>query len=188
MPEQPATEPKPRPDGRDEFHLLDGAALVVGYAVASMLIRAYWPDGEPPSVVETSAIGLVYLWLGFAMSGPVVLLIRRPLAVEPGQDDRPEPRTWAELAWLIIGFYWIALTLIVVPARMQGARLLDTAALGVFPVIASLVLRVVGPRQSWARSRPRADRPSWTHRAGVVLLLTWPFAWVGLILLGKTLL
>ena len=32
------------------------------------------------------------------------------------------------------------------------------------------------------------DAPAWTHRAAVGLLLTWPFAWVALILLGKSLL
>ncbi len=174
-----------RPRG---FHLLDLSALVVGYGMASLLIRAFWPKGEAPTVFEVAAISLVYLWLGLAMSGPVVLLIHRPPPAAPGEDERPEPRTWAELAWMVIGFYWIGLTVLVVPTRANGARFLDSAILGLFPVFAALVLKVIGPKNSWARPRPRKGERAWTHRAGVALLLTWPFVWVGMILLGKTLL
>lgn len=165
------------------FHLLDAAALVVGYGLASLLIRAYWPDMGAPSVWEVMVIALVFLWLGLAMSGPVVLLNRRPAAVDPDKDDEPtEPRTWTELAWLIIGFYWIGLTVLVVPIRMPGTRFLDSAVLGLFPVLAPLGFRLFGPR----RTTRAGDLDSWTHRAGVALLVTWPFAWVGLILLGKS--
>jgi hypothetical protein len=175
--------------GQAGFHLLDATALVVGYSLASLLIRAYWPDSGVPPIVVVAVIGLVFLWLGLAMSGPVVLLIRRPAPAAAGDEDgeeRPaEPRSWAELAWMIIGFYWIGLTVLVVPVRMHGTRLLDSALLGVFPVLAALGLRLFGPRELRPR---RVDTTSWTHRAGVGLLLTWPFAWVALILLGKTLL
>jgi len=167
--------------------LLDALALVVGYGLASMLVRAYWPENDRPTFLEVTSIALVFVWLGLAMSGPVVLLTRRPRPAAPGEDDRPEPRTWAELAWMIIGFYWIGLTVLVVPVRISGARFFDSAILGVFPVLAALALRVIGPRNSWARARPREDEPIWTHQAGIALLLTWPFVWVGLILLGKTL-
>lgn len=171
--------------GHAGFHLLDTAALVVGYGLASLLVRAFWPVTGTPPVAKVMVIALVFLWLGLAMSGPVVLLIRRTPAPAPDadQDDRPtDPRTWAELAWLIIGFYWIGLTVLVVPIRMPGTRFLDSAVLGVFPVLAALGLRVFGPR----RTARAGDTDSWTHRAGVILLVTWPFAWVGLIVLGKS--
>jgi hypothetical protein len=168
--------------------LLDAAALVVGYGLASLLVRAYWPENQRPTVLDVVTIGLVFVWLGLAMSGPVVLWIHRPAPAAPEDDGRSEPRTWAELAWMIIGFYWIGLTILVVPARMNGGRFFDSAMLGVFPVLAALALRVIGPKHAWARARPRKDERSWTHRAGITLLLTWPFAWVGLILLGRALL
>jgi len=170
--------------GREGFHLLDATALIVGYGVASMLIRAYWPDSGSKDVWVVTVIGLVYLWLGLAMSGPVVLLIRRPSSPDP-DDGEPtaEPRTWAEMAWLIIGFYWIGLTVLVVPVRLNGTRLLDSAVLGVFPILAALGLRVFGPR----RAVTQGDPDAWTHRTGIALLLTWPFAWVGLVVLGKSL-
>lgn len=169
------------------FHLLDVAALVVGYGLASMLIRAYWPVSGAPGAVEVVVIGVVFVWLGLAMSGPVVLMVRRPPPRGPDGDDDDAPagvRTWAELAWMVIGFYWIGLTLLVVPARMHGARPLDSAVLGIFPVLASVGLWFFSP----ARHRPAGGGAPWTHRAGVGLLLSWPFAWMALILLGKTLL
>lgn len=167
------------------FHLLDAAALVVGYGLASMLIRAYWPTSEPPAVAEALVIGLVFVWLGVAMSGPVLLLIRRPASRESEDEDAsPGARTWAELAWMIIGFYWIGLTMLVVPVRMRGTRFIDSAILGLFPILASVGLWF----SSYGKNRPAGGESSWTHRAGVGLLLTWPFAWMALILLGKTLL
>ncbi len=172
----------PGPSG---FHLLDASALIVGYSLASMLVRAYWSSVGTPNVVEVAVITVAFLWLGLAMSGPVVLLIRRPV-VPPTADQEAEAgsRTWAELAWMIIGFYWIGLTILVVPARMNGTRFLDSAVLGIFPMIAAVGLWIASP----ARNRPVGGATSWTHRAGVLLLLTWPFAWIALIVLGKTML
>jgi hypothetical protein len=199
-----------RPRG---FHLLDVSAIVVGYGMASLLVRAFWPAGGHPPLVEIAAIGLVYLWLGLAMSGPLVLLPRRPARpAEEGQNRpagvpahrgagrRPRPgdpvvpkpamisgsRTWAELAWLIIGFYWIGLTVLVVPVRLHRSILHDSAIIGLFPVAAALILRVLD-RPS-RRSQPDQEAAAWTHHTAVALLLTWPPAWIALILLGKSLL
>ena len=167
--------------------MLDAIALVVGYGVASLLVRAYWPGNETPAAWAVVVIALVYAWLGLAMSGPVVLLIRRPASRPTDDDDRAaEPRTWAELAWMLIGFYWIILTILVVPVRVQGTRFLDSAFLGAFPVVAAVLLRLFGMKL--AKGFAGKGRPSWTHRVGVGLLWSWPFAWVGLIVLGKTLL
>ena len=105
----------------------------MGYALASLLVLAYWPENNRPSFGEVLLIGLVFGWLGLAMSGPVVLMIRRPAPVAPEDDDRPEPRTWAELAWMIIGVYWIGLAMLVVPLRMNGSRLMDSARSGFSP-------------------------------------------------------
>ena len=175
--------------GHAGFHLLDVAALVVGYGLASMLVRAYWPLTGVPVVWAVLVIGVVYAWIGLAMSGPVVLLTRRPAARRPEPDDESnvEPRTWAEVAWLIIGFYWIGLTILVVPSRTRGTLVLESAILGIFPVLAAIFLRFSGIRVRRFVAGPGAAT-AWTHHAGVWLLLTWPFAWMGLILLGKTLL
>jgi hypothetical protein len=176
-------------EGKDHagFHLVDVVALIVGYGLASLLVRAYWPETGSPDVWAVMVIALVYAWLGLAMSGPVVLLTRRPSARRPEPDPDEfvpaEPRTWAEVSWLIIGFYWVGLAVLVVPVRVRGTRFLDSAFLGVFPVLAALGLRFFGPRRALAQG----DTSSWTHRTAVALLLTFPFAWVGLIALGNSL-
>jgi hypothetical protein len=173
---------------RSGLQLLDLTALVAGYGLASLLVRAYWPSAGMAGTGEAAALALVFLWLGLAMSGPVVLLLPRRgvpasgTAPEPDPRTSPEPRTWAEMAWLVIGFYWIGLTVLVVPARLAQTRLLDTAVLGVFPVLAALALRVFGRR----RFGLRPTGPHWTHHAAVGLLATWPVVWIALILLGKT--
>jgi hypothetical protein len=171
------------------FHLLDLSALVVGYGLAALLIRAFWPSGEEPAFFEMTAIALVYLWLGLAMSGPIVLLIRRPAPAAPPVEIRgaaPEARTWAELAWLIIGFYWIVLTILVVPVKLHRSPLHDATLIGLLPVAAAGVLRLFD--RTPVPSRPDRGPLGWTHHAAVGLLLTWPLAWIALILLGKSLL
>ena len=163
-------------------------ALMVGYGMASVLVRVYWPAEATPDAPQLIAIGLVYSWLGLAMSGPIVLASHRPEPATDQDQDGPVPspargegRTRAELAWLMIGLYWIGLTTLVVPVRMEAATVREAVVLGVVPTLAALGLRLFGPR-----SGPR--RSAWTHRAAVGLLLTWPVAWVGLILLGRTIL
>jgi hypothetical protein len=163
------------------FHLLDLAALVVGYGMASLVIRAFWPSAGQESPGVLLVILLLYAWLGLAMSGPIVLfrLQRRE------GDDRTPRHTWAELAWLLIGFYWFAMAAIVVPTRMSQPRLLDAGVFGLFPVLAAVMFRLFRPRQGAASDE--SPRHGWTHYTGVGLLISWPVAWVAMILLGKTL-
>lgn len=165
------------------LHLLDLAAMVVGYSLASFLVRAFWPAIGEPTFPALFVLGLAFLWLGMAMSGPIVLMGHRRPGPETVESEGAEPRTWAELAWLIIGFYWIGLTILVVPVRLHQTRVLDTAFLGVFPVLAAVGLRVFRPSSMAAAGARRY----WTHDAAIGLLVTWPFAWVALIILGKSL-
>jgi len=159
--------------------------LVVGYSLASLLARAFWPSAEDGATPGILLISIAYLWLGLAMSGPILLLGRGISSRETGRDVDAvaESRTWAELAWLIVGFYWIGLTVLIVPVRLHDSRILDTVFLGLFPIVAALVLRLFRAKLAPAETEKR----DWTHLAAVVLLLTWPFAWVALILLGKNL-
>jgi hypothetical protein len=147
------------------LHLLDLTALVAGYAMASLLVRAFWPSGSSSEAGVVVVLGLVYLWLGLAMSGPLILAVRRRGSRdEPAAD--PQSLSWAEMAWSIIGFYWIGLTVLVVPVRLAHTRLLDTALLGVFPILAALGLRLFGPKRGMTPGTrtgldpPRGDRPA----------------------------
>jgi hypothetical protein len=192
----PRTDPPSAPPP-ESLRLLDLAALVVGYGLAALAVRALWPAGVTPRGAVLVVLTLAYTWLGLAMSGPFVLL-RRPGPREDVPRDRagrrmrpkvgrplelrpePPPRyTRAEAAWLIIGAYWIAAAILVVPTRLPAR---SAPILGLIPVLAALVLWVVGPR----RPDPAPQRPTWTHQVAVGLLATWPVAWAALILLSAT--
>ena len=196
-----------RPKG---LKINDLIGLVVGYGLAATLARSFWSKSRPLSGFPAVVLALEFCWLGLAMSGPIILLLdrrggssprpkrRRPArpgrlisSTEPGEipvgqgPARPESNptrtyTRAELAWMLIGGYWIALTTFVVPALS-----IDTpwALVGLLQVVAALGLWLVGPKPA----RPGALVESWTHPAAVALLATWPFAWGFLILLGKSL-
>lgn len=171
------------PDSQRRFHLLDVVALVVGYGMAALLIRAFWPSAGRESLAVLLVGGVVYLWLGLAMSGPVVLYQHRREPGDPASARRVH--SWAELAWLVIGFYWLGLTALVVPMRMRNARLLDAGVFGLFPILAALAIRAFRPRKP--RDDSASPKPEWTHYTAIGLLATWPVAWAALIILGKTL-
>ena len=160
--------------------------MMIGYGMAALFFRAFWPDHGPSAVMGVAGIGL-YLWLGMAMSGPITLLRRRSRAtssVDLGQGyDRAPSYSWAELAWLLIGSYWIVLGLFVIRARMPDFRLGDMVLFGLVPFAVALALRVFGPRTTSEHDATHA----WTHRVAVLLVVTWPIAWISLIVLGKTL-
>jgi len=160
------------------LRLLDLTALVAAYGLAALLIRAFWPHDGPPSPVAAGFVTVAYVWLGLAMGGPLVLLIDRGRTPPPGAPASPR-YTWAESAWLMIGAYWIGLALCVIPTRLPINPLL-----GVFPILAALLLRAFGTKR--AAPSPAA-KPAWTHAAALAVLATWPLAWLAMIALGGAL-
>ena len=50
--------------------------MVVGYGMARSCFRAFWPASWLSPAVGVPAIAL-YLWLGLAMSGPVIFATSR---------------------------------------------------------------------------------------------------------------
>ncbi|MFO0888608.1 MAG: hypothetical protein U0790_05600 [Isosphaeraceae bacterium] len=176
-----AQETRPRPPWR--IDLVEIGAIVAGYGLAALLFRAFWPSAGVSVAMGLFAIGF-YLWLGLAMSGPLLLLRRGPAAAEEeAGSPRRDPagsRTWAEMAWLMIGVYWIVLGVFVLPIRLHSFRMGDTLLFGAIPLAAGLVMRFVGPR-------PRDHHPDggpWTHQVAVALLVTWPPAWICLVVLA----
>ena len=170
---------------RLRFQLQDILAVVIGYGMAALFFRAFWPSTGLPAILALPALGL-YLWLGLALSGPIILLRRGPRRPpEPGASPgtpSDESRTWAEWAWLFVGIYWIILGLFVLPARLHTFRLGDALLFGLVPLLVALVLRQVGRRATSKRSTS-----IWTHSAAVGLLATWPIAWACIIILGRRL-
>lgn len=168
------------PGPRRGIRLLEVAGLVVAYALAAGLLRAFWPAGGLPSTGSGVVLGILYLWLGLAMGGPLVLLIDR--RSRPSDPARPGASrfTWAETAWILIGGYWLGMAVLVVPSPLPVNPLF-----GVFPIVGAVLLRAFSPKAD-----ARADRPgpAWTHATAVAVLVTWPIAWGTMILLAKTLL
>jgi hypothetical protein len=174
------------PSRRLRFQLQDILAMVIGYGMASLFFRAFWPSTGLPALLGLPALGL-YLWLGLALSGPIILLRRgsgprppEPVAT-PGAPHAGS-RTWAEWAWLFIGIYWIILGLFVLPARLHAFRFGDALLFGLVPILVAWVLRQVGHR-----ARSERSTSIWTHSAAVGLLATWPIAWACMIILGRRL-
>lgn len=161
------------PPRRTGPRLIDLIGLVVGFGTSALLLRSLWPTSRSMAASVAVVAGFLHLWLGLAMAGPVLLLIDRR-----GLNDATRQLSWAQVAWLLIGSYWLAMTALVVPTRLAVHPLL-----GVLPVAAALLLRVIGPRSPGAGLRAE----SWTDRVAIGLMMTWPIAWGAMILLGKTL-
>jgi hypothetical protein len=173
--------------GRLRFEIRDILAVVAGYGMAALFFRAFWPTAGPATWVLAPA-ALVYLWLGLALSGPILLLRRRPRDQGSGLPAPSTPaegvgtHTWAEWAWLFVGIYWIVLGLFVIPARLHAFGAGDAILFGMVPILGALVFRLVGSEAQAARTDP-----CWTHAAAVWLLLTWPVAWACLVVVGQEL-
>jgi hypothetical protein len=180
---------RPAPPFRFHIEIIDVAALVAGYSLAAVFIRAFWPERGISVALGLFAVGF-YLWLGLAMSGPLLLIRHRhPSRVfddeDPAEQSGPSSaRTWAEMAWLLIGVYWIVLGLFVLPVRLRSFRYSDAILFGLVPLAPALFFLLFGPRQD-PRTR---TTPPWTHLAACGLLWSWPLAWVCLIVLGETML
>jgi hypothetical protein len=172
------------------IQLIDLAAIVVGYGLAAILFRAFWPHTGVPPALGIFAV-VLYIWLGLAMSGPLLLLRHRPTPLEATAKDRaenrrpgpPASRTWAEMAWLLIGVYWITLGVFVLPVRLHRFRFGDAILFGAVPLLAGLVFYLFG-----THSGAQGGEAAWTHRVAVWLLLTWPIAWLCLIVVAEAML
>ncbi len=165
----------------------DVLGMVVGYAMAAALFRAFWPERAIPLWV-LAASAVLYAWMGLAMSGPVVLARRwRESANPPPEGTRPSPtvaasptHTWAELIWLFVGIYWTALGLFVLATRMPSFQTLDAMLFGLMPFSAVLA-RAIDLKQRGAAG----PEWSWTHVVAIGLLWTWPVAWGCLFAVGS---
>lgn len=153
------------------FRVLDGVALVIGAAVASVHIRSVIRD-------DLNGFGWVLVWLTFTWvavtaAGPFMLLARRFAQRVPGY-----PKTGDGL-WALLGLPWLA-TAILRSTPYGSAEenqplfaLWLSVGLGLASTIA---LGVVWNR--WVTVSPeqaaRTAATPWTNRLGLVLAIAWP--------------
>lgn len=169
------------------FTLLDGIALVIGAAIASVHLRQAAPTEA------MSGAGWVMMWLTFSgialtASGPFLSLIRW-ISGRPGTPARLGDRLW-----LLLGTPWVvaALPRIVAGPGREGEDLigqLSEFALVTGLGVATLVtLAVVWSR--WVMVPPDAPGEggagSWTHRVGLSLAVAWPLqCGLGMVVMGS---
>lgn len=181
-------------DDRDNgggFTVLDGVALVLGAAVASVHLRALAVQRR-----DLTGLGWALLWITFtgvaiSAAGPFLFLQRRFIRRPRGY---PRPGDWL---WALLGVPWC----LTVGLRPSGAAAAAPAVgppattpmpyslvLGTTLALASLVaLGVVWNTWVLAPPRPAGSREPtpWTDRVGLMLAVAWPLqCGFGLVMLG----
>jgi hypothetical protein len=163
------------------FTLLDGVALVIGSAVASVHLRA----------LTYARLGgaLALFWITFAgvaltSAGPFLFMARRFVRRTPdypGIGDR---------LWAILGLPWMLTVAFSTTHSGSSVYRSDfyVAALGTGLAVSSVVaLGTVW--KTWVMAPPETARrrsaASWTDRLGLVLAVAWPLqCGLGLMVIG----
>jgi hypothetical protein len=158
-------------DRNATFTLLDGVALVVAAAVASVHMKT--------PVQSASGTAWVLVWVAFAgvgltAAGPILYLARRY-----GRGLESYPRLGDRL-WAVLGSPWIVTS----PLRTSGAgadlRVFRTYGIVLTTtVVAACVIVLAVLWKKWVLTPPTARLPSkgsssWTERLGMAISVAWP--------------
>jgi hypothetical protein len=153
------------------FSVLDGAALVMGSAIASIhTLRVMRSDLTGAGWVM---IWITFAWVAVTAAGPFLFLGRRfarRLSDYPKIGDR---------LWALLGIPWLASAVVqsADPSREPRENSLFTTTLGVGLAITCLItLGVVW--NTWVSVPPeqaaRVEASPWTNRLGLILAIAWP--------------
>jgi len=153
------------------FRVLDGAALVVGAAIASIhILGLRRGDLSGPAWIM---VAITFTWVAVTAAGPFVFLARRfsrPLPGYPKLGDR---------LWAILGLPWLVTALLQTasPGSEPRHNPLFTTTLTVGLAIVCLVAWLV-IWNTWVMVPPqeaaRLEAAPWTNRVGLILSITWP--------------
>ena len=82
-------------------------ALVVGYVMAALLFRAFWPTSIPTILLGMPVLAL-YVWLGLAIVCMTALAVvwSTWVMVPPAQAARLEIGPWTNRVGLIVAIAW----------------------------------------------------------------------------------
>ncbi|MEO6812166.1 MAG: hypothetical protein ABI353_23910 [Isosphaeraceae bacterium] len=148
----------------DGFTVLDGAALVIGSAIAAVHVRAAAQPAEGLDLMGWTLLWVVLIGVALTAAGPIVFVVRRYGRRPPGY-----PQTGDRL-WAVLGTPW----LLAAPVRDEALGILLLEVGTAIASMASLAVlwqtRVVVPP---ARARARAPT-TWTAKVGMILAITWP--------------
>jgi hypothetical protein len=153
------------------FGLLDGVALVIGAAIASIHLLKI-SRGDLPGQAWFM-VAVTFTWVAVTAAGPFVYLARR--------FSRP-PRDYPKLGdrlWAILGLPWLVTALMQTAAPETEPKhnplFATTLSLGLAIVclIAWLVIW-----NTWVMASPqdaaKVEAAPWTNRVGLILSIAWP--------------
>jgi hypothetical protein len=153
------------------FSVLDGAALVVGAAIASIHILGVRTEGL--SVTGWLMIAVTFSWVAVTAAGPFIFLARRfarPVPAYPNVGDR---------LWAMLGIPWLVTALLqsAAPDSQQRHNPLFTATLSVGLAVVCMISLVI-VWGTWVMVRPEQaadiEAGPWTNRVGLILSIAWP--------------
>jgi hypothetical protein len=164
------------------FSVLDGAALVMGSAIASIhILRVMRADFTGAGWL---LIWIAFSWIAVTAAGPFLFLARRfvrRLPHYPKLGDR---------LWALLGLPWLATAVIqsLVPSSEPRSNPLFTTTLVTgLAVVCLIALGVVW--STWVMVPPqqaaRLAAAPWTNRMGLILAVAWPIqCGLGLVVLS----
>jgi hypothetical protein len=160
-----------RIDHRGGFRVLDGAALVVGSAIASIHILGVGRGNLSGS--GWIMLGITFTWVAVTAAGPFIFVARRFARRLP---DYPKI---GDRLWAMLGIPWLATALIqsAAPAYEPRHNPLYATTLSIgLAVVCLIALGVVWG--TWVMVPPeqaaRVESAPWTNRVGLILSIAWP--------------
>ncbi len=160
-----------RPAAGTDINVLDGVALVMGSAIASVHILRIIRSGL--SAWGWALVCLVFVWVGVTASGPFVFLARTYSRKPP---DYPHV---GDRLWALLGLPWVITAIIqsAVPGGEPGHNPLFASTLFISLALACVVAVAV-TWATWVVVSPeqaaRVEAAPWTSRIGLLLAVAWP--------------
>ncbi|APW63665.1 hypothetical protein [Paludisphaera borealis] len=165
---------------RGRFTVLDGAALVMGSAIASLHVLRVMRSGL--SIAGWAMMVLTFTWLAVTATGPFLYVARRYIRRPPGYP------AIGDRLWALLGLPWL-LTAVLQSLSLGDRRdaLVSITLMGGLAV-ASLIA-VVEVWSTWVMVPPEqaeeVEAGPWTSRVGLILAIAWPIqCGLGMVVLG----